>query len=131
MRSWIILVSALAGLYGAAGVALAAAGAHRSGNPNVATAAYFLLFHAAALVGLCTAAAVARRAVPAMAAASLIAGGTLLFSGHLALHALAGLVPIPFAAPVGGSLTILGWLVAAVALPLALDRAWRADRVDP
>ncbi len=131
MRSWIILVSALAGLYGAAGVALAAAGAHRSGNPNVVTAAYFLLFHAAALVGLCTAAAVAQRAVPAMVAASLIACGTLLFSGHLALHALAGLVPIPFAAPVGGSLTILGWLVAAVALPLALDRTWRSDRVDP
>ena len=126
MRAWIIIVSALAGLYGAAGVALAAAGAHRSGNPNVVTAAYFLLFHATALVGLCTAAAtVARRAAPLMVAASLIALGTLLFSGHLALHALADLVPIPVAAPVGGSLTILGWLVAAVALPLALERSRR------
>ena len=122
MRTWIIIVAALAGLYGAAGVALAAAGAHRSGNPNVTTAAYFLLFHAAALVGLSTAAAGARRAVPPMIAASFIALGTLLFSGHLALHALADLVPIPFAAPVGGSLAILGWLVAAVALPLALKR---------
>lgn len=122
MRTWIIIVAALAGLYGAAGVALAAAGAHRSGNPNVTTAAYFLLFHAAALVGLSTAAAGARRAVPPMIAASLIALGTLLFSGHLALHALADLVPIPFAAPVGGSLAILGWLVAAVALPFALER---------
>ena len=121
MRSWIILVSALAGLYGAAGVALAAAGAHRSGNPNVTTAAYFLLFHAAALVALCTAAAGTRRAGPLMAATSLIALGTLLFAGHLALHALADLVPVPFAAPVGGSLTILGWVVAAVALPLALS----------
>ncbi len=125
MRAWIIIVSALAGLYGAAGVALAAAGAHRSGNPNVVTAAYFLLFHAAALVGLCTAATIARRAAPLMVAASLIALGTLLFSGHLALHALADLVPIPVAAPVGGSLTILGWLVAAVALPLALERSRR------
>ncbi len=122
MRTWIIIVSALAGLYGAAGVALAAAGAHRSGNPNVTTAAYFLLFHAAALVGLSTAAAHARRAVPLMVAASLIALGTLLFSGHLAMHALADLVPVPFAAPVGGSMTILGWLVAAVALPLTLKK---------
>ena len=86
------------------------------------TAAYFLLFHAAALVGLSTAAAHARRAVPLMVAASLIALGTLLFSGHLAMHALANLVPVPFAAPVGGSMTILGWLVAAVALPLTLKK---------
>ncbi len=124
MRVWIIIVSALAGLYGAGGVALAAAGAHLGGSGALATtAAYFLLFHAAALVGLCTAAAGSRKAVPLMAAASLIALGILLFSGHLALHALADRVPIPFAAPLGGSVTILGWLVAAIALPLALDRS--------
>lgn len=122
MQPWIKIIAALAGLYGSAGVALAAIGAHRSGNPNVVTAAYFLLFHAAALVGLTTAAAGARRATPLMIAASLLALGTLLFSGHLALHALADLVPIPFAAPVGGSMAILGWLVAAVSLPLALER---------
>ena len=124
MRVWIIIVSALAGLYGAAGVALAAAGAHLGGNGALATtAAYFLLFHAAALVGLCTAAAGSRRAMPLMTAASLIALGILLFSGHLALHALADHVPLPIAAPIGGSLAILGWLVAAIALPLALDRS--------
>ena len=128
MRAWIIIASALAGLYGAAGVALAAAGAHLGGAGGLATtAAYFLLFHAAALVGLCTAASAARRAAALqaaalMVAASLVALGTLLFSGHLALHALADRVPIPLAAPLGGSLIILGWLVAAVALPLALDR---------
>lgn len=126
MRIWIIIVSALAGLYGAAGVALAAAGAHRSGNPNVTTAAYFALFHAAALVGLCTAAA-GRRSAALLVAASLIAAGTLLFSGHLALHALYDLVPIRFAAPLGGTLTILGWLVAAVALPLTLGQPHRAS----
>ena len=121
MRTWIIIVAALAGLYGAAGVALAAAGAHLGGSGGLATtAANFLLFHAAALVGMSTAAAHGRRAAPLMAAASLVATGAFLFSGHLALHALAGRVPVRIAAPVGGSLTILGWLVAAVALPLAL-----------
>lgn len=123
MRIWIIIVAALAGLYGAAGVALAAAGAHLGGAGGLATtSAYFLLFHAAALVGLVTAASGGRRAVPLMAAASLIALGVLLFSGHLALHALLDRVPVPFAAPLGGSSTILGWLIVAVALPLALDR---------
>ena len=122
MRMWITIVSALAGLYGAAGVALAAAGAHLGGVGGLATtAAYFLLFHAAALVGLSTAAAASRRPAPVLAAASILAFGTLLFAGHLALHALRDWVPLPFAAPVGGSLTILGWLIAAVSLPVALS----------
>lgn len=121
MRTWITIVSAAAGLYGAAGVALAAAGAHLGGAGSLATtAAYFALFHAAALVGMSTAATASHRPIPLLLAASLVALGTLLFSGHLALHALSGLVPVPFAAPVGGTITILGWLVAAVALPISL-----------
>ena len=123
MRSWIAIIAALAGLYGAAGVALSAAGAHLAGNGTLATTAgQFLLVHAAALIGLTTASAHALRAWPVLTAASLIALGTLLFSGHLALHALTGLVPVPFAAPLGGSLTILGCLLTAAALPLALRR---------
>ncbi len=121
MRGWTMALAALAGLYGAAGIALAAAGAHVRASPLVTTAADLLLIHAAAIVALC---AVARadggRAV--RSAASLIALGVLLFSGELALHGLAGLQPWPLAAPTGGLLMIAGWLMAAVAMPLALRR---------
>ena len=54
---------ALAGLTGAAGVALAAAGAHMGGD-NLATASVFLLVHAAAAAGLAAAAAVPDAAAP-------------------------------------------------------------------
>ena len=119
MQIWSMALAGLAGLYGAAGVALAALGAHRSGNPNVTTAAYFLLFHAAALVAFC---ALACHAVSKglLLAASLIALGVISFSGELAIHALTGMAPVPVAAPLGGSAMIAGWLLAAVMLPLAL-----------
>ena len=42
---------ALAGLMGAAGIALAAASAHTAPGAGLDSAAYMLLFHAAALVG--------------------------------------------------------------------------------
>jgi uncharacterized membrane protein YgdD (TMEM256/DUF423 family) len=101
---------------GAAGVALAAVGAHRSGNPNVTTAAYFLLLHAAAIIAL-GARAPSRGRGALLAAASLLALGAVLFSGELAVHALAEITVLPLAAPTGGLLMILGWLVAALALP--------------
>ena len=120
MRAWSMGLAGLGALCGAAGVALAAAGAHRGGDGVLATTAgYFLLFHAAAVIALVARAAGDRLLA---VAASLLVLGVALFSGELALHALAGLRPLPMAAPVGGSLMILGWLVAAVALPLAIGR---------
>lgn len=121
MRVWSMGLAALAGLFGAAGVGLAAVGAHRAESPLVTTAAYFLLFHAAAIVPLC-AFARPRGDRALLVAASLIALGVFLFSGELALHALAGLTPLPIAAPTGGILMIAGWLTAAVAMPTALGR---------
>ena len=121
MRSSWRVLAALAGLLGAAGVALAALGAHRSGSPLVTTAAYFLLFHAAAITSLCAfAQAEGNHAI--LAAAVLIAFGVVLFSGELALHGLTGSTPLALAAPTGGLLMIAGWLVAAVAMPLAFRR---------
>lgn len=83
------------------------------------TAAYFLLFHAPALIALCAVARLARGRL-VLAAASLIGIGTLLFSGDLALRAGPGLTLLRLAAPTGGLLMIAGWAMAAVALPLAL-----------
>lgn len=83
------------------------------------TAAYFLLFHASALVAFCAAAHVARSRL-VLAAASLVGMGALLFSGDLALRAWSGLVLIRMAAPAGGMLMIVGWAMATLVLPLAL-----------
>lgn len=122
MRIWLMSLGALAGLLGATGVGLAAVGAHRSGNPIVTTAAYFLLFHGAGLTALCGLVR-ARRDRGLLVAGSLIGLGAILFSGDLALRALAGVTLIHMAAPTGGTLMIAGWLVAAVALPLRLGDA--------
>jgi len=46
-------------------------------------------------------------------AATVLLVGTLLFCGDLSLRAFGGQRLFPFAAPIGGSLMIAGWLIAA------------------
>lgn len=120
MRFWVAILGAFAGIFGACGVALAAAGAHLAGGSTVTVAAYFSLFHAAALVALAGLAACAERPAGLCAAATGIAAGTLLFSGDLALRGLAKVLLFHMAAPAGGMLMIGGWIVAAVAMPPVL-----------
>jgi len=111
-RSWPI---ALAGLYGAAGVALHAAAAHGAGEA-LASAATMLLGHAPALVALALALDAGRLAPRAgRIAIAGLALGVLIFAGAVALHQLAGLQPVPMAAPFGGSMIILSWILVAVA----------------
>ncbi|MDB5572730.1 MAG: putative uncharacterized small rane protein [Hyphomicrobiales bacterium] len=105
------LLLAFAGLMGAGGVALAAAGAHMGGD-NLATASTFLLVHAAAVTG---ALARPRPGRALLAAAALLALGAALFGGDLALRALAGVKLFAMAAPLGGIVMILGWLGLAAA----------------
>jgi uncharacterized membrane protein YgdD (TMEM256/DUF423 family) len=117
MHRWIPLFGAFSALMGAAGVALAAAATHSGLGEMGQTAAYFLILHAAALVGL-TACARADAADAAFARALLLAGvglslGAILFSADLAHRAFTGSRLFPFAAPAGGSLMILGWLALA------------------
>ncbi|WP_406856213.1 DUF423 domain-containing protein [Alsobacter sp. KACC 23698] len=106
---------AAAGVAGAAGVALGAASAH-VGGANLGTAANFLLFHAPALLGV---GLLAERSIApscwVVAAGALLGLGVALFSGALALGALAGWRPIPMAAPAGGLAMIAGWLTLAAA----------------
>ncbi|GJD50117.1 hypothetical protein OPKNFCMD_2854 [Methylobacterium crusticola] len=106
----------LAALAGVLGVALAAAAAHLDNAPSLLTAAQFLLFHAPALLGLAALAAGARTH-PAVTrgAAFALALGLALFSGDLALRALAQRPLFPMAAPAGGLLLMLGWALTAVA----------------
>jgi uncharacterized membrane protein YgdD (TMEM256/DUF423 family) len=118
---FLTIVIALAGLMGAAGIMLAAAAAHAASHAGLDSAAYMLLFHAAALLG---GAALAQRGLlfrPLMLVV-LIAWvvGAALFSGDIAIRAFAGHRLFAFAAPAGGIILIGGWLALAVAAAVAL-----------
>ncbi|MDB5510825.1 MAG: hypothetical protein JWR08_308 [Enterovirga sp.] len=110
------LLAASGALAGCAGVGLSAAAAHLTGPGSLATAAAFLLAHAPAL--MVTAGLVAsgflQRALGRIAG-SVTLVGLMLFSGDLAVRALAGLVLLPNAAPTGGVLLMAGWLLAGLA----------------
>ena len=101
----------LAGILGAAGVALAAAASHLDDTRLIGNASLMCLVHAPSLVAI---ALLATRNRLAWASGWMLAVGTLLFAGDLlARHAWQhGLFPM--AAPSGGMLMIGGWLVLAV-----------------
>ena len=120
----LVVLAALAGL---AGVALAAASAHVTGPGSLETSARFLLFHAPVLLaasllagsglvhpGLCRGAGLA------------VATGVALFSGDLAVRALAGTALFPMAAPAGGIGLMVGWAALGIAA-LVPGRATRPD----
>ncbi|MDQ6432790.1 DUF423 domain-containing protein [Mesorhizobium sp. LHD-90] len=101
----------IAGLAGAAGVALSAAAAHGSGQ-NLQTAANLLLIHAPALLAT---ALLAGRA--ARLGGAVLALGLVLFCGDLLARDFLGGRLFPYAAPAGGLLLIAGWLVIAASAP--------------
>jgi uncharacterized membrane protein YgdD (TMEM256/DUF423 family) len=123
VRPLIPALGVLAALMGAGGVALAAAAVHSDGGEMARTAAYFLLLHAAALLGV-TACARAFIADARIARALLLVGaglgiGAIIFSADLANRAFAGARLFPMAAPTGGSLMILGWVALALVFAFA------------
>jgi uncharacterized membrane protein YgdD (TMEM256/DUF423 family) len=122
VSSTILIV--LAGLMGAGGVILAAAGAHVAPGAKLDSASYMLLFHSAAVLG---GAALLQqgqlwRPLGLIALIGLVLGGTL-FSGDVALRAFTGHRLFPMAAPAGGTIMIVAWLVLAVAAIVALMRS--------
>ena len=120
MRPKTYLIVLIAALHGAGGVALAAAAAHIAQNGLVATASSFLMIHAAA--GLALAALAAARAAPEPGLTTAIfalQAGVTLFSIDLAARGLGSAKLFPYAAPLGGSLTIHAWF------GLALWARWR------
>jgi uncharacterized membrane protein YgdD (TMEM256/DUF423 family) len=106
----------LAGVMGADGVILAAASAHQPDATRLAAASSMLLFHATAVLA---AVALAERGVLhrgiGIAAAWGFVIATALFAGDLTLRQYAGHSLFPMAAPAGGTLLILSWVVLAVA----------------
>jgi uncharacterized membrane protein YgdD (TMEM256/DUF423 family) len=104
-----------AALQGCAGVATAAAAAHVAQSPLLATASQFLMIHAGAGLALGALAVALAAPSPALVVAVYaLQAGVTLFSADLALRAIGPGKLFPYAAPIGGSVTILSWLAIAV-----------------
>jgi uncharacterized membrane protein YgdD (TMEM256/DUF423 family) len=109
----------LAGVMGADGVMLAAAAAHLPDASRLASASSMLLFHATAILGIV---GLAERGIIDLRIGLTAAFGFViaaaLFAGDLTLRQYAGHGLFPMAAPTGGTLLIVSWLV------LAASAAW-------
>ncbi len=105
-----------AGLMGATGVALAATAAHMPDARRLGIASSMLLFHACAVVGAVLLAhqGLVRRQLGLTAAYGFVLAG-ILFGGDLVSLQYAGHSLFPMAAPTGGTLFIVCWLMLAVA----------------
>jgi len=104
-----------AGLAGAAGVGLAAAGAHGNDMAALTPPAYFLIMHATAAAAIIAVATRAEHPGAFLLAALVLLAGATLFSGDIAARTLWLVKLFPMAAPIGGSTMIIGWLLLSVA----------------
>jgi uncharacterized membrane protein YgdD (TMEM256/DUF423 family) len=120
MTSTLIL---LACLMGAGGVALAAAAAHGAPGVGLDSAAYLLLIHAVAVVAAASAVAqgLLWRPLALAAMVGFVVGGGL-FAGDVSMRAFAGHRLFPMAAPTGGTLLIVAWLVLGAAAIVTMVR---------
>jgi uncharacterized membrane protein YgdD (TMEM256/DUF423 family) len=106
----------LAGVMGADGVILAAASAHQPDATRLASASSMLLFHAAAVLGVVALAELGVIHVRiGIAAAFGFFVAAALFATDLTLRQYAGHSLFPMAAPTGGTLLIVSWILLAVA----------------
>jgi uncharacterized membrane protein YgdD (TMEM256/DUF423 family) len=114
-RAFRILV-VLAAIMGADGIILAALSAHQPDAARLGSASSMLLFHATAVLGTV---ALAERGVIHLGSGLLAACGFVvaaaLFATDLTLRQFADHSLFPMAAPTGGTLLILSWLLLAVA----------------
>ncbi|MFL6825240.1 MAG: DUF423 domain-containing protein [Bradyrhizobium sp.] len=109
----------IAAIMGADGVILAALSAHQADATRLGPASSMLLFHGLAVLG--TVALAERGLIHArigMVAACGFVIAAALFATDLTLRQYGGQGLFAFAAPAGGTLLILSWLV------LALAAAW-------
>ncbi|MEA2913139.1 MAG: hypothetical protein QOJ15_5220 [Bradyrhizobium sp.] len=106
----------LAVVMGVDGVILAAAAAHQPDATRLASASSMLLFHATAM--LATVALIERGIIHLKIGVTAAFGfvvAAVLFAGDLTLRQYAGHSLFPMAAPTGGTLMIVSWLMLAVA----------------
>lgn len=118
------LLFVFAGLMGAAGIGLAAAGAHAAPGTGLDSAGNMLLFHAAGVAAIAAGVEMGLlwRPLGLVAAFGLVLGAAL-FSGDLALRAFGGARLFPRAAPTGGIVMIVSWLLVTGAAIVRLVRA--------
>jgi uncharacterized membrane protein YgdD (TMEM256/DUF423 family) len=115
------ILIALAGVMGAAGIMLTAAGAHSKPGVGLDSAGYLLLIHA---LGVLAGVALARQGLIVRTLGSVtlwgfvIGGG--LFAADVAARAYLGSRLFPFAAPLGGLIMIASWLVLVAAAVAAM-----------
>jgi uncharacterized membrane protein YgdD (TMEM256/DUF423 family) len=107
LRPLILFVS---GLMGASGVALAAAASHGGDTHLLGSASTMCLAHAPVLLALYLAHNTLRTAT---LASLVLALGTILFAADLVSRHYLGDRIFPMAAPAGGSLMMIGWLIIA------------------
>ncbi|WP_426613167.1 DUF423 domain-containing protein [Bradyrhizobium sp. McL0616] len=114
------LLIGLAGLMGAAGVALAAASAHGGDASRLASASAMLLFHATAILAVVAllSRALLRDGIGLVAAFGFVIAAAL-FAGDLTMRQYTGHSLFPYAAPTGGTLMILSWLTVSLAAVVA------------
>lgn len=117
------ILIAFAGVMGAAGILLAAAGAHMAPGAELDSAAYMLLLHAAAVLGVAalTQQGLLWRPVALVVLTGFVLGA-VLFSGDIALRAFAAHRLFPYAAPSGGFILIASWLGLIAAAIAAVMR---------
>ena len=111
------VLACLAGLMGAIGMALAAAAAHQAdAAARLGPASTMLLFHACAILGTIALAgsSVINQRLGLIAASAFVLG-TALFSGDLTMRHYSGRALFSMAAPTGGTLLIMAWLILALA----------------
>jgi uncharacterized membrane protein YgdD (TMEM256/DUF423 family) len=106
------ILLAIAAMWGLAGVVMLAAGSHPPQTGTLAIGGQFLLFHAATVIAILSSALISgwRRALPM----ALMLTGSGLFAFEIIIHATTGVI-LPGLAPIGGSITILGWLALFIA----------------
>jgi uncharacterized membrane protein YgdD (TMEM256/DUF423 family) len=93
----------------AAGFA-AAAGAAHGGGGMLEPASRFLLVHAAAILAL------GGHTPAGLAAIAVIAAGSIIFAGDMAMRTWYATALFPMTAPLGGTSAIVAWLLAAIAV---------------
>lgn len=106
------IILSIAALWGLGGVIMLAAGSHPPQTGTLAIGGQFLLFHAAAVIAILSTPLISgwRRALPI----ALMLTGSGLFAFEIIIHAATGVI-LPGLAPVGGGVTLLGWLTLVIA----------------
>ena len=89
----------------------AAAAAHVTGEGRMTAAAQILMVHGAATLALAASGAAASRLV--LAGTLGLQAGAILFAADMAARTILERALFPSAAPIGGTILIVAWLVAA------------------